>query len=73
MPGVTLTLHIGVGFGPLKLLQLGTWDASAGRARQRGRGAQAGMIRKSEKLNENYTLDIYLDIFRWFFFVKFDP
>eukprot|EP00438_Fugacium_kawagutii_P035977 Skav213291 [mRNA] locus=scaffold2480:170389:175154:- [translate_table: standard] len=26
VPGVTLTLHIGVGFGPLKLLQLGTWD-----------------------------------------------
>lgn len=27
VPGVTLTLHIGVGFGPLKLLQLGHVNA----------------------------------------------
>lgn len=29
VPGVTLTLHIGVGFGPLKLLQLGHWVCRA--------------------------------------------
>ena len=59
VPGVTLTLHIGVGFGPLKLLQLG--HVNAGQKASEDGSKSTGIWWFCMALRWVYSIYIYLE------------